>query len=114
MLKFMLHISCDEQRIRFQEQVDWPSERWKFKESDLTTRQHWDEYMQAHEDEIAETSTDDASWYVVPADHYWYSNLAVARIVTAAARRMHPQYPEQPPRQPGRTACCASHSGRST
>ena len=95
-LKFMLHISRDEQRIRFQERVDKPSKRWKYKESDLTTRQHWDEYMQAYEDAIAETSTDDAPWYVVPADHNWYRNLAVARIVTAAARRMDPHYPERP------------------
>lgn len=95
-LKFMLHISRDEQRIRFQERVDRPSKRWKYKESDLTTRQHWDEYMQAYEDAMAETSTDEAPWYVVPADHNWYRNLAVARIVTAAARRMHPQYPERP------------------
>jgi PPK2 family polyphosphate:nucleotide phosphotransferase len=95
-LKFMLHISRDEQRIRFQDRVDKPDKRWKFKQSDLATRQHWDQYMKAYADAIEETSTDEAPWYIVPADHNWYRNLAVARIVTAVARRMDPHYPERP------------------
>ena len=95
-LKFMLHISREEQRVRFQERVDKPNKRWKFKESDLTTREHWDDYMTAYADAIEETSTDDAPWFVIPADRNWYRDLAVARIVTAAARSMKPSYPERP------------------
>ena len=95
-LKFMLHISRDEQRRRFQKRIDRPSKRWKFSEGDLGVRQHWDDYMDAYADAIEQTSTDDAPWFVIPADHKWYRDLAVARIVTAAARRMRPKYPRRP------------------
>ena len=95
-LKFMLHISRDEQRRRFQRRIDRPSKRWKFSEGDLGVRKHWDDYMDAYADAIEKTSTDDAPWFVIPADHKWYRDLAVARIVTAAARRMKPRYPRRP------------------
>lgn len=95
-LKFMLHISRDEQQRRFQQRIDKPSKRWKFSERDLEVRQHWDDYMDAYADAIAKTSTPDAPWFVIPADQKWYRDLAVARIVTAAARRIGPQYPGRP------------------
>jgi PPK2 family polyphosphate:nucleotide phosphotransferase len=93
-LKFMLHISRDEQRRRFQKRLDDPQKRWKFKLGDLEAREHWDAYMAAYADALARCSTDLAPWFVIPADHKWYRDLAVARILTAAARRMDPQYPE--------------------
>jgi PPK2 family polyphosphate:nucleotide phosphotransferase len=93
-LKFMLHISRDEQRERFQKRLDNPQKRWKFRLGDLQTRAHWGDYMAAYADVLSRCSTDGAPWFVIPADHKWYRDLAVARIVAAAARRMDPHYPE--------------------
>ena len=96
LLKFMLHISRAEQRIRFQKRIDVPGKRWKYNEADLGAREHWHDYMDAYADAIEKTSTDEAPWYVIPADNKWYRDLAVARIVTAAARRMDPKFPSRP------------------
>lgn len=93
-LKFMLHISRDEQRRRFQKRLENPEKRWKFKLADLDARAHWDDYMDAYADALSRCSTKHAPWFVIPADHKWYRDLAVARIATDAARRMDPQYPE--------------------
>ena len=93
-LKFMLHISRDEQRKRFQKRLDEPEKRWKFKLGDLQARARWDDYMAAYTDALSRCSREDAPWFVIPADRKWYRDLAVARIVTAAARRMEPRYPE--------------------
>jgi PPK2 family polyphosphate:nucleotide phosphotransferase len=93
-LKFMLHISRDEQRVRFQERLDDPAKRWKFRLGDLEARAKWDAYQAAYGDALARCSTTQAPWFVIPADRNWYRNLAVARIVADAARRMDPRYPE--------------------
>ena len=79
-LKFHLRISKKEQRQRFLARLEEPVKRWKFSMSDVTERQRWDEYMAAYEDMIGATSTEEAPWYVVPADH-----KAVARVVVSAA-----------------------------
>jgi len=92
-LKFMLHISRDEQRKRFQKRLEDPEKRWKFRLADLEARAHWDDYMDAYTDALTRCSTEQAPWFVVPADHKWYRDLAVARIVTDAAQRLDPQYP---------------------
>jgi PPK2 family polyphosphate:nucleotide phosphotransferase len=93
-LKFMLHISRDEQRERFQKRLDNPDKRWKFRLADLDARARWDDYLDAYADAITRCSTEEAPWFVVPANHKWYRDLAVARVVTDAARRMDPRYPE--------------------
>jgi PPK2 family polyphosphate:nucleotide phosphotransferase len=93
-LKFMLHISRDEQRERFQKRLDNPEKRWKFRLGDLEVRRQWDEYMAAYAEAISRCSTEAAPWYVIPADKKWYRDLAVARIVAAAARVMDPAFPE--------------------
>jgi PPK2 family polyphosphate:nucleotide phosphotransferase len=93
-VKFMLHISRDEQRQRFQKRLDNPEKRWKFRLADLDTRAHWDDYMDAYADALSRCSTHHAPWFVIPANHKWYRDLAVARIVTDAAQRIAPQYPE--------------------
>jgi PPK2 family polyphosphate:nucleotide phosphotransferase len=93
-LKFMLHISRDEQRKRFQKRLDNPDKRWKFRLADLEARTQWDEYMGAYADALSRCATSHAPWFVIPANHKWYRDLAVARIVTDAARRMNPRYPE--------------------
>jgi polyphosphate kinase 2 (PPK2 family) len=90
----MLHISRDEQRQRFQKRLDNPDKRWKFSLGDLEVRAQWDDYMDAYADALTRCSTEHAPWFVIPADHKWYRDLAVARIVADAARRLDPQYPE--------------------
>jgi polyphosphate kinase 2 (PPK2 family) len=95
-LKFMLHISRDEQRKRLQKRLDDPEKQWKFSPGDLGVRAQWNDYMRAYADALSRCSTDEAPWYLVPADHKWYRNLAVARIVASAARSMDPRYPALP------------------
>jgi polyphosphate kinase 2 (PPK2 family) len=93
-LKFMLHISRDEQRERFEKRLENPEKRWKFRLSDLEARKQWDAYMAAYTEALTRCSTDQAPWFVIPANRKWYRDLAVARIVTDAARRMNPSFPE--------------------
>jgi PPK2 family polyphosphate:nucleotide phosphotransferase len=95
-LKFMLHISREEQRKRFQKRVDRKSKRWKFSEGDLAVRQQWGDYLDAYAEALERTSTAGAPWFVIPADRKWYRDLAVARITAAAAKRIDPKYPERP------------------
>jgi polyphosphate kinase 2 (PPK2 family) len=92
-----LNVSRDEQRRRFQERVDDPEKRWKFRLDDLDVRRSFDDYLDAYEDAIAETSTDWAPWYVVPADRNWLKALAVAELLSATLERMDPQLPEPDP-----------------
>ena len=95
-VKFFLHISKDEQRQRFEERYDDPKKRWKFSMGDLEERERWDDYMAAYEDALSKTSTDDAPWYVIPANRNWMRNLAVASILTATLEEMKPAYPPEP------------------
>jgi PPK2 family polyphosphate:nucleotide phosphotransferase len=93
-VKVFLHVSRDEQRTRLQERLDNPEKGWKFRRSDLDDRAQWDEFMDAYNDVIGQTSTKWAPWHVVPADHNWVRNLLVARIVVDTLRRMDPQLPK--------------------
>lgn len=93
-LKFMLHVSRDEQRERFEKRLEDPAKRWKFRLADLDARAKWGDYMAAYADALSRCSTPHAPWFVIPADRKWYRDLAVARIVTDATRRMNPQFPE--------------------
>lgn len=93
-LKFFLHISKDEQKERLQERLDNPEKRWKFRKGDLDDRALWDQYMQAFEDAIAETSTAYAPWYVIPANKNWYRNLMVCRIIVEALEDLKMEYPQ--------------------
>jgi len=92
-LKFFLAISYDEQRERLLDRLDEPLKRWKFREGDLRTRARWPEYLAAYEDAIRACSTDAAPWYAIPADHKWYRNWAVSRIVLETLRGMDPRIP---------------------
>ena len=80
-LKFYLHISKDEQLKRFKDRLDDPSKQWKISEADYKERTYWDAYMAAYEDALSRCSSEHAPWFIVPADHKWFRNLAVARIV---------------------------------
>jgi PPK2 family polyphosphate:nucleotide phosphotransferase len=95
-VKLFLHISPDEQRERFQARLDDPNKRWKFSLGDLDVRTQWQEYMRAYEEALAETSTDAAPWYVIPADRKWFRDLAVATILAQTLAEMDPRYPDPP------------------
>ncbi|MGB3141860.1 MAG: PPK2 family polyphosphate kinase [Aestuariivirga sp.] len=92
-LKFMLHVSKEEQAVRLQERVDDPAKQWKFKVSDLATRAKWADYMAAYETAISRCSTEHAPWHIIPADRNWARNAAIARIVRETLEEMNPQYP---------------------
>jgi PPK2 family polyphosphate:nucleotide phosphotransferase len=80
-LKFYLHISPEEQLARFAERLDDPSRNWKISESDYSERKLWSQYVEAYEEAMSLTSTAHAPWYVIPADHKWFRNLAVSQII---------------------------------
>lgn len=92
-VKFYLHISRAEQSRRFEDRRERPDKQWKWRESDLVDTAHWDEYMSAFTDMLEKTSTGTAPWYVVPADHKWYRNWVVSRVLTSVLRDLDPRYP---------------------
>jgi PPK2 family polyphosphate:nucleotide phosphotransferase len=92
-VKFFLHIDRDEQRGRFESRLDDPTKRWKFRTGDLLERKLWDAYEAAYEDALSRCSTERAPWYVIPANHKWFRNLAVAEIVADTIEELDPQYP---------------------
>jgi PPK2 family polyphosphate:nucleotide phosphotransferase len=93
-LKFHLRISRAEQRKRFLARLDEPRKRWKFSANDIAERGYWDEYMDAYEDMIRETSTDYAPWYVVPTDHKHVAWLVVSAAIIRALEDLKLEYPE--------------------
>ncbi len=93
-LKFLLHISRDEQLERLRDRLENRRKNWKFNDDDLNKRRHWDEYMQAFEEMIAATSTDWAPWHVVPADRKWYRNLMVSDMVVRTLENLPMEFPE--------------------
>ncbi|HZP76697.1 MAG TPA: polyphosphate kinase 2 family protein [Pseudolabrys sp.] len=80
-LKFYLHISPEEQLERFKDRLDDPERRWKISEDDYSERKLWPKYIEAYEDAMMRTSTQQAPWYVIPANHKWFRNLAISHIV---------------------------------
>jgi PPK2 family polyphosphate:nucleotide phosphotransferase len=93
-VKVMLHISRDEQKQRLGRRLDRRDKQWKYDPQDVAERAHWDDYMAAYERAIRRTTTPDAPWFVVPADHRWYSRWAVQTIVLQALRGIDPQWPQ--------------------
>jgi PPK2 family polyphosphate:nucleotide phosphotransferase len=91
--KFFLNVSKQEQKERFLKRLDEPERNWKFSSSDVTERQHWDEYQGAYQDLIRATSTKEAPWYVVPADHKWFSRLVVASAIIETLESLKLAYP---------------------
>lgn len=92
-LKFFLHVSPDEQKRRFLDRLDEPEKHWKFSAADVRERAHWDDYMEAYEDAIRATATKASPWFVVPADHKWFTRLVVAGAIVEAVERMDLAYP---------------------
>ena len=100
-VKVFLHISREEQRERLQARLDDPEKRWKFRKGDLSVRERWDEYQAAYERAITETSTEYAPWYVVPADHKWVRDIAVAGLLLHTVRELDPKFPPPDPELDG-------------
>jgi len=93
-LKFYLHISKDEQLKRFKSRLDDPSKHWKISESDYKEREFWGDYTEAYEEALSRCSTERAPWFVIPANHKWFRNLAVARIITEHLEGLKLKYPK--------------------
>ncbi len=93
-LKFYLHLSSDEQLARFKARLDDPTKQWKISEADYAERKLWREYIAAYEDALSKCSTERAPWFVIPADHKWFRNLVVARIVVEHLERLRLTYPK--------------------
>ncbi len=96
-LKFMLHISFDEQRERLQERIDDPAKHWKFNLGDLSTRKQWKQYQQAYQNLLSATSTSWAPWTVVPADSKTHRNLMIATLVRRTLMQLDLRYPPGDP-----------------
>ena len=93
-LKFFLHISKEEQLVRFKRRLDDPWRRWKISEADYQERGHWDEYVVAFEDMLHRTSTWNAPWFVVPANNKWFRDLAVSKIITRTLEDLDMKFPQ--------------------
>ncbi len=92
--KFFLHLSKQEQRKRLLDRLEQPEKHWKFSLDDLRERQKWGSYMRAYEDMIRNTATEYAPWYVVPADHKWFTRLVVAEVIVDALESLDLSYPK--------------------
>jgi len=92
-VKFFLNVSKDEQRRRFLSRIDEPAKNWKFSAADVAERQHWADYREAYEKMLTGTSTKHAPWHVIPADHKWFTRLAVATTIVDTLRGIDPQFP---------------------
>jgi PPK2 family polyphosphate:nucleotide phosphotransferase len=92
-LKFYLHISKDEQLKRFKDRLNDPAKQWKISEADYKERSYWDQYVAAYDDALARCSTTHAPWFIIPANHKWFRNLAVSRIVVEYLEGLNLTYP---------------------
>ena len=93
-IKIFLNVSKAEQKKRFIERVDNPDKNWKFSAADARERGYWKDYMNAYDDMIRNTSTEDSPWYVVPADNKSYARIAVASAIIHALDQMNLEYPK--------------------
>jgi PPK2 family polyphosphate:nucleotide phosphotransferase len=97
--KFFLHVSAEEQRRRFLARLDDPEKSWKFSAKDVAERRFWTDYQRAYEDAIRATSTEQAPWYVIPADHKWFTRLVVAAAIVDTLEGLDLRYPSLDPSQ---------------
>lgn len=96
-IKIFLHISRTEQQERLQARLDEPDKNWKFDPGDLIMRERWDDFQEAFDDAIAKTSTDDAPWYVIPADRKWFRNIAISEILVQTLEGLSMEFPAPAP-----------------
>ncbi|WP_316839627.1 polyphosphate kinase 2 family protein [Pedobacter gandavensis] len=92
-IKFFLYVSKEEQKERFLERIDNPVKNWKFSSSDITEREKWNDYMNAYEDAINETTTEQAPWYIIPADKKWYARLLISQVLEHHLQGMDLKFP---------------------
>ena len=92
-VKIFLHLSKEKQRERLLERTELAEKRWKFSLDDIKERGYWNKYMRAYEDALSHTNTRQAPWHIIPADHRWFSALAVAELVVHKLRSFKPRYP---------------------
>jgi PPK2 family polyphosphate:nucleotide phosphotransferase len=93
-LKFFLNLSKAEQRRRLLARIDTPEKNWKFSVNDVKERGYWDDYMSAYEDALNHTSTESGPWYIVPADHKWFTRTVVADVIVARLKSLKLSYPK--------------------
>lgn len=92
-LKFYLHIDKEEQLARFKDRLDDPDRHWKISESDYAEREYWHDYQEAYEEAISKCSTDYAPWYIIPANHKWFRNLAVSQLLVDTLGSLNMKFP---------------------
>jgi polyphosphate kinase 2 (PPK2 family) len=95
--KFFLNLSRKEQKRRFLARLEQPEKNWKFSDADVREREFWDDYMRAYEEMIANTATEHAPWYVVPADNKWFTRVVVSAAVVDTLEKLHLSYPSLDP-----------------
>lgn len=93
-IKIFLHVSKDEQKKRLLDRINEPDKNWKFSSGDLPERALFDQYMEAYETAINETSKDHAPWYVLPADNKWFARMAAIQIIIDTLEKMNLKYPQ--------------------
>jgi polyphosphate kinase 2 (PPK2 family) len=93
MVKLFLHVSKEEQKRRLLARIDTEEKNWKFSMADVHERARWDDYQAAYDDMLRHTSTEWAPWYVVPADHKWFTRVVVAEVLVATLMDLDPKYP---------------------
>jgi PPK2 family polyphosphate:nucleotide phosphotransferase len=93
-LKFFLHVSKEEQRRRFLDRIEQPAKRWKFSMNDITERALWDGYQRVYDDMIRQTSRPEAPWFVVPADHKWFTRMVVAGALVQELQALNLDFPK--------------------
>jgi len=92
-LKFFLNISKAEQEKRFEARLGDPDRNWKSSEADFAERKFWKQYQEAYQDALQKTSRSSAPWYVIPANHKWFRNMAVSQIILNTMQDLNLQYP---------------------
>ena len=95
--KFFLHVSKKEQKKRFLQRLEEPEKNWKFSPNDVRERERWDDYQRAYEDMIGNTAKKHAPWYVVPADHKWFTHLVISTVIVDTLESLRLQYPKVDP-----------------
>lgn len=93
-LKFFLNVSKKEQRMRFLKRIEQKEKNWKFSAADIRERQFWDQYVVAYEDMFHHTSSEWAPWFIIPADHKWFTRLCVSEIIVAMLKSLGLKYPK--------------------
>jgi len=92
-IKFYLNVSKQEQKLRFLKRIDDPKKNWKFSAADIEEREKWGDYMDAYENAIKETATNDCPWYVIPADKKWFTRIAISTVILQTLNNLKLKYP---------------------